>query len=299
MGKYVIFHVEGGLGKNVASTSVVKSISEKYNDRKLIVVASFPEVFLNNPHIHRVYRIGVTPYFWNDYIKDKDTIVLKREPYSEAGHISGNEHLIETWHKMYNLDYDKDKNIPELHMNMIQSSLGNMWNRDRPTMVLHSHGGGMIEGQPLYSWTRDIPYSLLDAIVNELGHQYHIFQICKDERQVIRHPSVEPVIGQMSNFEFFSILHTSAKRVLVDSALQHASAALNLPSVVLWIGTPRNVFGYDIHYNIEANPPDGSVKLPDSQYFEYQLSGVVHECPYTNVDEMFDIEKVVEQIKQF
>ena len=39
MEKYVVFHVEGGLGKNVASTAVIKNIAEKYKDRKLIVMS--------------------------------------------------------------------------------------------------------------------------------------------------------------------------------------------------------------------------------------------------------------------
>ena len=42
--KYLVFHVEGGLGKNVASTAVVTHLKKKYNDRKIIVVCSYPEV---------------------------------------------------------------------------------------------------------------------------------------------------------------------------------------------------------------------------------------------------------------
>jgi len=38
MDKFVIFHVEGGLGKNVAATAILKNIYKKYPDRKLIVV---------------------------------------------------------------------------------------------------------------------------------------------------------------------------------------------------------------------------------------------------------------------
>ena len=47
--KYVIWHIQGGLGKNVAGTALIKSIKETYSDRKLIMVVSYPEIFLNNP----------------------------------------------------------------------------------------------------------------------------------------------------------------------------------------------------------------------------------------------------------
>ena len=49
--KYVIWHIQGGLGKNVAATALIKDLKEKYPDRKLIMVVSWPEIFLNNPYI--------------------------------------------------------------------------------------------------------------------------------------------------------------------------------------------------------------------------------------------------------
>ena len=33
MNKYVIWHVQGGLGKNVAATSLIPSLKEKYSDQ--------------------------------------------------------------------------------------------------------------------------------------------------------------------------------------------------------------------------------------------------------------------------
>ena len=112
MEKFVVFHVEGGLGKNVASTAIIKNIYKKYPDRKLIVVCSFPEIFLNNPYIHRVYRLGVSPYFWDDYINGKDTIVFRREPYFETSHMLQKSPLTETWHKMYDLPFNPKEDLP-------------------------------------------------------------------------------------------------------------------------------------------------------------------------------------------
>ena len=54
--KYVVFHIQGGLGKNVAATAIIKSIHKKYSDRKLIVVSPYPEIFLNNPYVWRAYK---------------------------------------------------------------------------------------------------------------------------------------------------------------------------------------------------------------------------------------------------
>lgn len=298
MEKYVVFHVEGGLGKNVASTAVIKNIAQKYKDRKLVVMASFPEVFLNNPYIHRVYRLGMTPYFWEDYINNQDTVVLRREPYFETSHIMRKTPLHETWHKMYDLQYDKEKDLPELYMNMMQNEMTFSWQRPRPILLLHTNGGPLMDGAAIYAWSRDMPRYVAEAIIQQYAQQYHIIQVCKHDTQAIQSPMVEVVSRQMSNFELFALIRASAKRVLIDSCLQHAAAAFKLPSTVLWIGTHPEMFGYKMHTNISAKPPVGNVKNIDGSYFDYQLDGQFHECPYNRPEEMFDVNEILKAVSK-
>jgi hypothetical protein len=85
------------------------------------------------------------------------------------------------------------------------------------------------------------------------------------------------------------LVAASEKRILIDSCLQHAAAALKLPSTVLWIGTAPENFGYDIHTNIQALPPKGNTKLIDAYLFDASFEGVPHECPYSDINEMFDL----------
>jgi len=296
MDKYVVFHCEGGLGKNVASTAVIKNIAEKYKDRKIIVMASFPEVFLNNPYIHRVYRLGMTPYFWEDYISGKDTIIMRREPYFETSHIMQASPLHETWHKMYDLPYNKEKDMPELYMNMIQADMPITWQRQKPILLLHTNGGPLMDGAAIYAWSRDMPRYVAEAVIQNFSQQYHIIQVCKHQTQAIQSPMVEVVDRQMSNFELFSLVRASAKRVLIDSCLQHAAAAFKLPSTVLWIGTHPEMFGYKLHTNIKSKEPVGNVKKVDASYFDYQLDGQFHECPYNSPEEMFDVQEVLKTV---
>ena len=61
MDKHIIFHVEGGIGKNIMATAVAEAISKAHPDRKLIVVSSWAAAWVNNPHIERFYLIGGTP----------------------------------------------------------------------------------------------------------------------------------------------------------------------------------------------------------------------------------------------
>ena len=50
---YVIFNPEGGLGKIIASTAVVRAIKKKYPDHKIIVISPWFQVFDGNPNIYR------------------------------------------------------------------------------------------------------------------------------------------------------------------------------------------------------------------------------------------------------
>ena len=289
--KYVVWHIEGGLGKNVAATALISSVKKKYSDRKLILVVSYPEVFLNHPDIHRVYRVGMTSYFYDDFIKDKDTIVFKHEPYFQSDHIMKKKHLIENWCDLLGVKYDKQQ--PVLYPNMIQKDIMFNWKRDRPVMVIHTNGGP-VQQDTLYSWTRDMPYGIAQRIVDKYSSKYHIIQIGRNPGHALN--GVEFVNQPMTNHELFSVLVLSDKRILIDSCLQHAAAAMQLKSTVLWVGTSSKNFGYELHDNIVAKPPKGNVKLVDSYLFDYSFDGIAHECPYMDYEEMFDVNTIFKSI---
>ena len=287
--KYVVWHIEGGLGKNIAATALCESIKKTYPDRKLIMVVSHPEVFLNNPFIDRVYFIGNKSYFYDDYIKDKDTLIFKQEPYNQTGHILRQKHLINNWCDILNIPYTNQQ--PQVFVNMAQKMTTGLWLRDKPTMVIQTNGGPLTGQKYGYSWARDIHADIAQQIVDKYKKEYHIFQVTRPDSEKLN--GVEVIDKVLSNMELFAIMIEAKKRVLIDSCMQHAAAAFNLPSTVLWIGTSPKVFGYNIHNNIVANPPkQGGLKLIDSYMFDYNLDGVLHECPYIDASEMFNLSNI-------
>jgi hypothetical protein len=291
MKQYSLFHIEGGLGKHIAATAVARAIKSNHPNRELIVVCAYPEIFLNLPFVSRVYRIGMTPYFYDDFINGKDTIIFKQEPYFTTDHIHKNLPLIETWCKVHELKYSGEK--PELIFNIRQQQIGfRRWKRDRPVMVIQTNGGPMKDQPFPYSWTRDMPWPIANQIVQAFASQYHIIQICRQADQGIS--GAEVITENLSNMELMALLLQSQKRVLIDSCLQHAAAAVNLPSTVLWIGTSPKIFGYDLHTNISAKLPE-NVKLPDSYLFDYNFNGMVHECPLLDLN-IFDESEVLNSI---
>lgn len=283
--KYLIFQIKGGLGKSIAATSLVDDIKKYYPDRSLIIVASYPEVFMNNPCVDRVYRLGQTTYFWEDYIEGKDTIVFAQEPYDQTGHILKKDHLIQTWCSLLSIPYTGQ--TPKVYVNYTQRKTADMWKRAKPVLVLQTCGGAL-ESSQSYTWSRDMPPEVADRIVKVYSNDYHILHITRPSGYVIQ--GVERIDYQLHPVEMFGMLVCSSKRFLIDSCLQHAAAAFNLPSTVYWIATSPLVYGYDIHLNVTAKRPVKANQLINSYLFDYQFDQNNQECPYLDIHEMFDLE---------
>lgn len=298
MKKYSIFHVQGGIGKHVAATAVARTIKNNYPDRKLIVVCAYPDIFINLPFVDRVFQIGSTSYFYQEYVQDKDSILFHHEPYYTTDHIHKRKQLLDTWCDMYNLKRTNEK--PEVKFNKLQYEVSKgVWKRNKPTMIIHTNGGMMTTDAKPYSWARDMPLDIAQELVDYYKKDYHIFQITKvnsPKLEGAEHIFATPEFS-LSLMEFFSVLLHSKKRILIDSCVQHAAAALKLPSTVLWVGTSPKVFGYDVHDNIITDIPY-DFKLPGSYLFDFDFNGNEVEYPFENDTKLFDINKIIESVNK-
>lgn len=295
---YSIFHVQGGLGKHIAAIAVAKCIKNNHPSRKLIVVSVYTDIFMNLPFVDRVYQLGNTSYFYQNYIENKDSLIFHNEPYFTTDHIHKKLPLIQTWCKMYDLEYHGE--MPELIFNSLQKKISkDIWVKDKkPTMVIHTNGGLISADAKPYMWARDMPFDIAQQIVDKYHKEYTIYQVTKINSSKLMNatPIQFDEETQLSTMEFLSIIIHSDKRILIDSSLQHAAAAFKLPSVVLWNGTSPKVFGYDMHTNIETIKPH-NFKLPGSYLFDFDFNGAEHEYPFNEQEELFDIDKIFESIK--
>ena len=296
MSKYSIFHVQGGIGKHVAATAVAQAIKNNHPDRKLIVVCAYPEIFINLDFVHRVYQLGSTSYFYQNYVKDKDSILFHHEPYFTTNHIHKKTRLIQNWCDMYNIKYNNE--MPIIKFNKLQFDISKKhWSKDKPYMILHTNGGVMTTDAKPYSWTRDMPQQTAIDLVNHYKKDYFIYQITKINSFKI--PGAEPIFAtpeqSLTLMELFSLLLHSKKRIFIDSCMQHAAAALKRKSTVLWNGTSPSTFGYDLHDNICTQIPY-DFKLPGSYLFDFDFNGNEIEYPFTDDVALFDVNKIIESV---
>ena len=290
---YVIFNPEGGLGKIIASTAVIRNIRATYPDHKIIIVTPWPEVYLNNPNVERVYRSGNTPYFYKDYIKGRESIVLKGEPYFNTGHLYNKQQLVKSWCELHNLKYDGN-NVPELFFTPLElRKVREDIIREKPILVMQTNGGMYGDKSKKYCWTRDIPHTQAQILANELSKNFAILHVARAGCNTLANTET---INEVDKRTLMLLLTVSQKRLLIDSCLQHAAAALNLPSTVLWVGTHPQVFGYDIHDNIRPRDIiENNTSYIDSLFFDYDFNGPEYEYPYDS-DDIFNLQDVYDSI---
>ena len=292
MDKFVIFHIDGGCGKNIVATSVVKSIKAAYPEHKLIVVTAWPEVFVHNPNIYRVYKFGNIPYFYDDYIDGKDSIILRSEPYHSGDLLYRKKSLAEIWCDVFNIpcvDVKPDIFLTEREMIFAQKQI----QKDGPILLIQSSGGAEQQGHP-YSWSRDLPPAFAQDLVNSLKDKFSKILHVRRDNQL----PLEGTTQVSDNFRnLFCYVALSDKILGIDSFAQHAAAAFNKKATVGWVSNSPLVFGHKIHDNIVATGAESFRHRIDSYLEEDDWTGGrFHECPYDNLSNLFDKDQFIESI---
>ena len=158
-------------------------------------------------------------------------------------------------------------------------------------MAIQPNGGPQGLSQQ-YSWTRDIPPIIVKDLIDHYKQDYTIIHI-KREDQITYPDSLHALDGYRS---IAILLQKASKRLLIDSFGQHMARALNVKSTVCWVDTIPEIFGYNFHDNIKSNPYTKEIPLHQVSYTPFNLSEEIKSLPYNNLDEVFDISKIITSI---
>lgn len=291
--KYAVFHVDGGIGKNIVATNVVRCIKKQYPDRSLIVVSPWPEVFLHNPSIYRLYKTGVCPYFYDEYIKNKDTIIFRQEPYYTNGVIKRTQCLAQAWCESMSIAFDF--NQPQLFFNLIEEQNSEIifkkYDNGKPIVAFQINGGlgTSSENHINFHWYRDLPPRYVLPLIDEFKDKFNLVQIRNNNQFDLNITRVDLTLR-----ELFLFLTKAKGAVGIDSMLQHVMAAYQKPSIVTWIGNSSKVFGYDIHKNFNSKIDIINDSENLESYLEpYPLLTLGHQCPKTyQPDKLFSEDEI-------
>lgn len=289
----IIFQIEGGLGKSIMATAMVKVIKKRYKNANIIVVTAYTDVFLNNPNVFEVHNINQINGLYLKLIKDQKCKIFVEDPYRNSDFITEQPtHLFKTWCKIYGLTYNNEQ--PQIYLTQPEIDYFTpFYKTDKPILAIQPHGGPEGLGYQ-YSWTRDIPNTNVNEIVEHYKNDYTIIHIKRPDQA-----TYENTLQALDGYRSIAILLQIAdKRLLIDSFAQHLSAALNKKSTVCWISTKPEIFGYKNNINIKSNPFTKEPNLVSAVYNPFNLAQDISSIPYNNLNEIFDTNKIIESINK-
>ena len=292
-----ILSISGGLGKHLYLTAAVKVLKNNYPDRDVICVLAWPELFADLPGVKRVYPLGGTQYFYDEYIEGKDPLIFAQEVYFDTQHVLQRSPLIETWCKVYGLPYNGEK--PYVKINPEQRrAIKNFYDPiigGKPFLLIHTAGGLFTNTNP-YSWARDLPIDVASKVADHFKKTHFIMQVCRPSAPKI--PNVFVRNEQLSNTELIGLLELTDKRLLIDSSLQHGAACLGLKSTVLWNATSPKIFGHELHTNIQAKEKPAK-EIPGAYLFKFQFDQNPNEMPYEEEDlkDLYNIDQIIASLE--
>lgn len=313
--KNIVFVSEGGIGKVITSTAIVKRLKEEFPTKRLIVITGYPDIFLHNPHVYRVFRFDNPLHFYDDYVTP-ESYVIKVEPYVVYEYLFNHEHLIDTWFK--EIGIERKGAMPEMFFPENEIEAGRLYvekitNKFAKDFVMFQWAGGIVPQEKsdtafmdsqLRMHRRSLPKSVAQKVVNKLISRGFVVGIVQHEN----YPDLQGDGVVRINFplrQSIILLKFSKGFIGIDSFLHHAAAMWAIAGVVCWGGTHPKKLGYEFHANIAKEVcPQPFCHRPDSYLFDMNSANGIWNCPYSqkcldhDADEIIqEYEKVIEEKK--
>jgi hypothetical protein len=301
--KNIVLIVEGGIGKNISATAVVRALKKAYSDKKIIVVAGCPEVFFYNTNVYRPFNFSNPLYFYDDFIND-ETVILKVEPYLDYGYVNKEKHVVESWCDQLGIECDgvePDLYFLDNELEMAKFYVEKIQDNTKKEMILLQWIGGKVPEDKsndklkmslMTMFRRSLPLIEIEKVVNYLKDKYVIGNVGHNNFPEIKN----------TNIVFFPIRSTLALLpyvktfVGIDSFLQHAAAAkqINKKGIVLWGGTSPKCLGYNVHINITKKTCNTPLcHRPNSYLFDAQANGAMWSCMHNEKCLKYTAEEII------
>jgi hypothetical protein len=288
--KNLILIVTGGIGRNIMATAVVRNLKAAYPSKRLVVVCGYPDIFLQNPHIYRVFNASNPVYFYEDFIKDSESVVLNVEPYQHPDFLYKRKHFVECWCEMLGIECDNV--FPEMFYtdNELMLAEAHMAMFDKDLVMCQFEGGKIPEGKDDKSriiarnamYRRSLPSGVQTKIVDALNLMNYRVGVVAHENQYL--PGCCDRVFYQSPRAVIALIPFTKQIICIDSFLLHGAAVFKKPAIALWAGTSPVTLGYPNHTNLRRSVCDTpECHRPNSYLFDITPTGYAWECPVNNV----------------
>lgn len=293
---YTIFF-NGGIGKHLCGTTLLRHIQNKDPEAKLIVVSGFPEVFLHNPRVYRNLH-HMTSYIFDDYINGTD--LRAGDPYSLIEYYHGKEHINKLFPKSMRFDGMNEDIYPEIYLSPdeIREAEDIIKQSNKPIITFQPTGGNQKVGQvkdPRSFTGRDLTQERAQKIVDLLKDEYNILHIRLPHEYALKDVRAQ----EWPIRKFIALLPYVRAHIGIDSVMMHAAAAFKKPGLIFWGNTNVHNLGYDHFVNVFRD----KCSTPMCGRPHVGIADIVPEggwiCPYGQVCNKYEESEIEEYIKHF
>jgi ADP-heptose:LPS heptosyltransferase len=278
----LLLHINGGLGKCIMATAVVRSYKEAFPESKVVVVSGYPEVFVNNPDVYKNFSY-TAPYLWQDYYSKTDWKVSAQDPYLEEAWIKNeNLHLIDIWCNL--LGVKCTQKTPILYFSGPEvDELQRMIVVDKPLIVVQSTGGASPAAR---AWTRNPPQNEFEDYLKKFIDTHYIVHLCLPETPKLI--NVSQRVETLNRRQAMGLIYYANQFIGIDSFGQHARAANAYagPTTIFFpLAESIDRLGYPYsHWNNLAPVQEVQELIKKSQdyyatVFKYSIESVSENCP--------------------
>jgi len=262
--KNIIILPEGGVGKTLMCTPMIRGLHKKYPDKKIITISPHSEVFDGNPNIHRNFKLGDNKYLYEDYIKGNS--IINCDPYTLDSFRLEGVHLSTAWCDEVEVECDSTR--PDLFISaqergVASSLLGDIYsaNPGKPIIFVQYSGGNSVrqltpDGKVIvnYNILRNAN-KVISEIVDKLSEDFTFISMKQPEEE----PAISDKLLALKDYYHYRVYAALMEKCVgyfgIDSLGVHMASALKKPGVVLWGSTSSKSFGYLNHTNFSGTCP--------------------------------------------
>ncbi len=313
--KNIILPIMGGIGRNIFATGMIKNLKKAYPKKNIFVVAGFPDIFMNNPNVKKVFGFNSVQHLYEDYLdrynsdgRNEETFLIEVEPYRHPDYLNGNMHIVEAWCDL--LEIPCEDTVPEIILSRIETDMAKshitaLEQKFNRPVILFQHCGGKIpdnnnKQEQIASQSvmhrRSLSEKCAQEVVDKLMADGYTVASVQSQNQFCPN-GAEKITAPIR--VILALVPNATGVIAIDSFLQHASAALTVPSLVVWAGTSPDRLGYKLHTNLRRNVCSmPECHRPNSYAFDINPNGFVWDCPFQDRCTDYDSDTIINAYKQ-
>ena len=247
--------VEGGVGKCVAFTSLIPKLRKK---SEIQIYTPYIDCFAGNPDVKLALEESLP--LQDPRIMASDNIYYS-EPY-KSNFQFGKQHLIESYCKLHNVDFDKSMK-PKIYTDRHKDSVKEWLDKNEIKKYILIQLSG---GQSKWNYADGVQYQninpnrnyqpfLAQQLVNMLLEEYKDTTIINCV--LPNEPHYQGTIRcDLHWSQIHEMLKGSEGFISIDSCLNHFSASAEKHGVVIWGSTRWTQFGYSHNKNLQFHMTD-------------------------------------------